>query len=168
MREEVYEAKQRDMRRKNVIVRNLPEPTEDTTDEDNIKLLTDELGITQKVNITEAMRLGKEGKKDGDDRSRLLKLECASLEHVQLFLNNSRKLMNCRSMKDIYIGKDRTKKQQREQRILRVALQERIEESDRNRDGKTWRIKGSKIIESGQDADVHVVPGVTGGAAAKN
>ena len=64
VREEVYEAKQRDMRRKNVIVRNLPEPTEDKTDEDNIKLLTDELGITQKVNITEAMRLGKEGKKE--------------------------------------------------------------------------------------------------------
>ena len=112
VREEVYEAKQRDMRRKNVIVRNLPEPTEDKTDEDNIKLLTDELGITQKVNITEAMRLGKEGKKDGDDRPRLLKLECESLEQVQLFLNNSRKLMNCRSMKDVYIGKDWTKKQQ--------------------------------------------------------
>ena len=126
VREEVYEAKQRDMthmRRKNVIVRNLPEPTEDKTDEDNIKLLTDELGITQKVNITEAKRLGKEGKKDGDDRPRLLKLECESLEQVQLFLNNSRKLMNCRSMKDVYIGKDWTQNQQREQRILRVALQ---------------------------------------------
>ena len=168
VREEVYEAKQRDMRRKNVIVRNLPEPTEDKTDEDNIKLLTDELGITQKVNITEAIRLGKEGKKDGDDRPRLLKLECESLEQVQLFLNNSRKLMNCRSMKDVYIGKDWTKKQQQEQRILRVALQERRDESDRNRDGKTWRIKGSKIIESGQDADVHLVPEVAGGAAAKN
>ena len=156
------------MRRKNVIVRNLPEPTEDKTDEDNIKLLTDELGITQKVNITEAMRLGKEGKKDGDDRPRLLKLECESLEQVQLLLNNSRKLMNCRSMKDVYIGKDWTKKQQQEQRILRVALQERRDESDRNRDGKTWRIKGSKIIESGQDADVHLVPEVAGGAAAKN
>ena len=70
-------------------------------------------------------------------------------------------------MKDVYIGKDWTKKQQREQRILRVALQERREESDR--DGKTWRIKGSKIISSGQvDADVHVVPEVAGGAAAKN
>ena len=130
VREEVYEAKQRDMRRKNVIVRNLPDPAEDKTDEDNIKLLTDELGITQKVNITEAQRLGKEGKKDGDDRPRLLKLECESLEQVQLFLNKSRKLMNCRSMKDVYIGKDWTKKQQREQRILRVALQERREESD--------------------------------------
>ena len=111
VREDVYEAKQsrlkqRDMRRKNVTVGNLPEPTEDKTDEDNIKLLTDELGITQKVNKTEAMRLGKEGKKDGDDRPRLLKLECESLEQVQLFLNNSRKLMNCRSMKDVYIGKD--------------------------------------------------------------
>ena len=51
VREEVYEAKQRDMRRKNAIVRNLPEPAEDKTDEDYIKLLTDELGITQKVNI---------------------------------------------------------------------------------------------------------------------
>ena len=77
--------------------------------------------------------------------------------------------MNSRSMKDVYIGKDWTKKQQREQRILRVALQERREESDRNRDGKTWRIKGSKIISSGQvDADVHVVPEVAGGAAAQN
>ena len=66
------------------------------------------------------------------------------LEQVQLFLNNSRKLMNCRSMKDVYIGKDWTKKQQREQRILRVALQERRDESDRNRDGKTWRIKGTR------------------------
>ena len=47
-------------------------------------------------------------------------------------------------------------------------LQERRDESDRNRDGKTWRIKGSKIIESGQDADVHLVPEVAGGAAAKN
>ena len=83
------------MRRKNVIVRNLPE---DKTDEDIIKLLTDELGITQKVNITEAKRLGKEGKKDGDDRPRLLKLECESLEQMQLFLNNSRKLMNSRRM----------------------------------------------------------------------
>ena len=34
VREEVYEAKQRDMRRKNAIVRNLPEPAEDKTDED--------------------------------------------------------------------------------------------------------------------------------------
>ena len=42
------------------------------------------------------------------------------------------------------------------------------DESDRSRDGKTWRIKGSKIIESGQDADVHLVPEVSGGAAAKN
>ena len=74
VREEVYEAKQ--MMRKNVIVRNLPEPAEDKTDEENINLLTDELGITQKVNITEAKRLGKEGEKDGDDRPRLLKLEC--------------------------------------------------------------------------------------------
>ena len=168
VREEVYEAKQRDMRRNNVIVRNLPEPVEDKTDEDNIKLLTDELGITQKVNITEAKRLGKEGKKDGDDRPRLLKLECESLEHMQLFLNNSRKLMNSRSMKDVYIGKDWTKKQQGEQRMLRVSLQARREESGRNQDGKTWRIKGSKIIEAGQDTDVHLVPGVEGGAAAKN
>ena len=106
MKEDVYEAKQRDMRRKNAIVRNLPEPTEDKTDEDNIKLLTDELGITQKVNITEAMRLGKEGKKDGDDRPRLLKLECESTEEVQFFLNNSRKLMNSRTMKDVYIAKN--------------------------------------------------------------
>ena len=106
VREEVYAAKQRDMRRKNVIVRNLPKTAEDKNDEDNIKLLADELGITQKVNITEAKRLGKEGKKDGDDRPRLLKLDCESLEQVQLFLNNSRKLMNCRSMKDVYIGKD--------------------------------------------------------------
>ena len=44
--------------------------------------------------------------------------------------------MNIRSMKDVYIGKDCTKKQQGEQRILRVALQERREESDRNRDAK--------------------------------
>ena len=168
VREEVYEAKQRDMRRNNVIVRNLPEPVEDKTDEDSIKLLTDELGITQKVNITEAKRLGKEGKKDGDDRPRLLKLECESLEQMQLFLNNSRKLMNSRSMKDVYIGKDWTKKQQGEQRMLRVALQARREESGRNQDGKTWRIKGSKIIEAGQDTDVHLVPGVAGGAAAKN
>ena len=167
VREEVYEAKQRGMRRKNVIMRNLPEPAEDTTDEDNIKLLTYELGITQKVNITDANRLGKEGKKDGDDRPRLLKLECESLEQVQLFLNNSRNLMNYRSMKDVYIGKDWPQKQQRERMILRVALQERREESDRSRDGKTWRIKGSKIIESGQDADVHLVPEVAGGATAK-
>ena len=134
VREEVYAAKQRDMRRKNVIVRNLPKTAEDKNDEDNIKLLADELGITQKVNITEAKRLGKEGKKDEDDRPRLLKLDCESLEQVQLFLNNSRKLMNSRSMKDVYIGKDWIKKQQREQRILRVALQERREESDRSRD----------------------------------
>ena len=52
VREEVYEVKQRDMRRNNVIVRNLPEHVEDKTDEGNIKLLTGELGITQKVNIT--------------------------------------------------------------------------------------------------------------------
>ena len=32
---------------------------------------------------------------------------------------------------------------------------------------KTWRIKDSNIIESGQDADVHLVPKVAGGAAAK-
>ena len=125
------------------------------------------MGITQKVDITEAKRLGKEGKKDGDDRPRLLKFECESLEQVQLFSNNSRKLMNSRSMNDVYIGNDWTKKQQGEQRILRVALHEGREESDRNRDGKTWRIKGSKIIESGQDADVHLVPEVAGGAAAK-
>ena len=71
-------------------------------------------------------------------------------------------------MKDVYIGKDWTKKQQGEQRILRVALHARREESDGNRDGKTWRIKGSKIIKSGQDADVHLVPEIAGGAAAKN
>ena len=122
--------------RKKVIVRNLPEPVDGKTDVDNIKLLTDELGITQEVNITEAKRLDKEGKKDGDDRPRLLKLECESLEQMQLFLNNSRKLMNSRSMNDAYIGKDWTKIQQGEQRILRVALQVRREESDRNRDGK--------------------------------
>ena len=83
VREEVYEAKQRDMRRKNVIVRNLPEPVEDNTDEDDIKLLTYELGITQKVNITEAKRFCIEGKKDGYDRPRLLKLDCESLEQMQ-------------------------------------------------------------------------------------
>ena len=37
----------------------------------------------------------------------------------------------------------------------------------RSRDGKTRRIKGSKIIESGQDADVHLVLEVAGGAAKK-
>ena len=45
------------------------------------------------------------------------------------------------------------------------------DESDRSRDGKTWRIKAlkeGKIIESGQDADVHLVPEVAGGAAAQN
>ena len=51
-------------------------------------------------------------------------------------------------MMDVYIGKDWTKKQQGEQRILRVALQARREEADRNRDGKTWRIKGSKLIRT--------------------
>ena len=38
--------------RKNVIVRNLPGPVDGKTDEDVIKLLTDEFGITQKVDIT--------------------------------------------------------------------------------------------------------------------
>ena len=99
------------------------------------------MGITQKVNITEAKRLGKEGKKEGNDRLRLLKLECESIEQVELFLNNSRKIMNSRSMMDVYIGKDWTKKQQGEQRILRVALQERREESDRNHDGKPGGLK---------------------------
>ena len=71
-------------------------------------------------------------------------LEGDSLEQVQLFLNNSRELMNCRSMKDVYIGKDWTKKQQREQMILRVALRERREESDRSRDGKPGGLKEAR------------------------
>ena len=42
--------------------------------------------------------------------------------------------MNSIYMKDVNIGKDWTKKQQGEQRILRVALQARRDETDRNRD----------------------------------
>ena len=70
------------------------EPAEDKSDEDNIKLLTDELGITQKVNVTEDKRLGKEGKKDGDDRPRLLKLERESIEHDAVVLKQQQKTMN--------------------------------------------------------------------------
>ena len=82
-----------------------------------ILLFTDELVIAEKVGITGAKRLGRAGKKEGDDRPRLLKLECETYEQVQYFFNSSRKLMKSRTTKDVYIGSDWTKKQPGEKTI---------------------------------------------------
>ena len=53
-------------------------------------------------------------------------------------------LRSSRSVKDVYIGNDWTKKQQGEQMIRRVALHAKRKESDGNRDVKTWR-RGCKL-----------------------
>lgn len=119
VREEVYEAKLRDERKMNIVVKNLPEEKSDKIAFGGIAKV---LGL--KPEAVEGVTLERVGtQKDG--RPRPLRVQCNSSQQRRDILSNSMKLSHVEAYKKVFISRDLTKAEQKQQKELRDELREK-------------------------------------------
>ena len=75
----------------------------------------------EKTSIVHVQRMGKIRK----DSKRILKINCNSVQTVKKLLMKARRLNTTENFKTVYIGKDLTRLQQNEERVLREELKRR-------------------------------------------
>ena len=137
------ENKEKERRRLNVILHQLPESTAEnsqTRKNDDMlaasKIFNEVLSISSKV--TNAIRLGQKGAKP-----RLLKITLDSERSKALILKNCTKLRSSdipEYLKSVYITPDLTPNERENNKALRSKLNEL------NKDGRIYRIKNGKIV----------------------
>ena len=138
----VDEQREREKRKLNLVLHNVPESTKQSGPEkkaDDIskveKLLHDHLGINP--TISNAIRLGKKS-----DRPRLLKISVATIQEKSTILRNCYKLRNNsnpESVKTIFATPDLTPLEQKD-KVLRQKL------AEMNKDDKVYKIKNGVIV----------------------
>ena len=139
----VDEQREREKRKLNLVLHNVPESTKQSGPErkaDDIskveKLLHDHLGINP--TISNAIRLGKKS-----DRPRLLKISVATIQEKSTILRNCYKLRNNsnpESVKTIFATPDLTPLEQKKDKVLRQKL------AEMNKDDKVYKIKNGVIV----------------------
>ena len=139
----VDEQREREKRKLNLVLHNVPESTKQSGPErkaDDIskveKLLHDHLGINP--TISNAIRLGKKS-----DRPRLLKISVATIQEKSTILRNCYKLRNNsnpESVKTIFATSDLTPLEQKKDKVLRQKL------AKMNKDDKVYKIKNGVIV----------------------
>ena len=140
VKDEIAEARQRDNRRLNLIVKNLPENGKDDKD---VEALVKTLGLkTREARMIKFERIGK-----ADGRPRLVKVKCDRSDQKRKILENCKKLADNETYKDVYVCRDMTKAEQKAQKELRDELKRK-----RNvKDGKKYFIRGNKVVSEDED-----------------
>lgn len=121
------EVEDRETRRNKVVIFGLPEMSASVEerfefDEEQVYNILTELDETD-YRITEIRRLGHANVRG--KLSRPLKVSLSNRDSAQNILQKSRQLKNSSRFQNVYISKDKTKKQQREWRELREELERR-------------------------------------------
>lgn len=127
----LQEVEQRYARRKNVIIKGLPEedvgsPSERSAkDLENAHNVFRALGVDN-ARINEVFRLGR----INPDRPRLLRVQCQSENIRKGILRKSCTLRNIEGYKNIFVNKDLTLEEQRQRKLLRDELTRRRNEGE--------------------------------------
>lgn len=139
VREEVFEARMREERRLNIVVKNLPEERPD--DEAWLELVQ-AMGVPGIGEVNGCSRIGKAG---AEGKPRPLKVECASSSQKQKLLRNSNKLARAAEgkFKNVFLNRDLTRTEQNEQRQLREELKKMKEENP----AKRFVIRRNAVVE---------------------
>ena len=122
----VDEYRDREMRKSNIIIYNIPEPkSKDSTGQKKddiavINAIAEEIGSTA-LDIVDVARLGTKA----SDKSRPLKVRLNSLSQWRFLLINARKLRNSDQFSRIYINPDLSYKERQALRELRQELARR-------------------------------------------
>ena len=138
------EENEKQKRKLNLIVHNLPEPASDEGQQrkkDDISKITeifkDVLQVAPK--ITNAVRIGKKG-----DKIRLLKISVETEKEKASILRNAVKLRGDNLLeyqRKIFITPDMTPKERDENKALRAKL------SEMNKNGNNYKIKNGKVVQ---------------------
>jgi hypothetical protein len=141
VREEVLEAKMKEERSLNIVVKNLPE---DKPDSEAWAELVQAMGVTDAGDISKCSRIGTAGT---NGRPRPLKVECTSNSQKQK-LRNSSKLASATEEKfrGIFLNRDLTRSEQAEQKQFREDLK-RMKEENPN---KRFVIKRNRVVEASE------------------
>ena len=138
------EQKEREKRRMNLVLHNMPESTASegaARKKDDILKVTSVLKDSLKIKptINNAVRIGKKG----SDKPRLLKITIGSTEEKATILRNKFKMRdesNPDYIRKIFITPDYTPLEQRKNKALRQQL------AEMNKEGNTYRIKNGEIV----------------------
>ena len=150
IREEVEdkfeEEKEREKRMANLIIYNLPEsnkvqPNERISEDTNLftVVIKEELGLQQHFEIGLVTRLGTR-REDGKPRPLLVRL--ASEKEKWFILGRSKNLRNSTKYGILYLAKDMTKEERKEDFKIRQELAKKRENGD-----NSWYIKSGKVTQ---------------------
>lgn len=161
--EELEERRERELRKSNIIIHNIPESNEETpqdkekADENFIKKIADELSV-EELEISETRRLGTAGSKP-----RLVKVTLKSTPQRRELLQKAKNLRttNEEELKKIFIVPDLSKRARDESKKLREELKRRRENGEMNLiiskgkiiKKKVEEVKTSEDDEEGSDSD---------------
>lgn len=129
--DDFWENEDRERRKLNLILYNVPESTAEEVDErrgyDEAEVceILHQLGLHDMVNITHLYRLGKK-----EQKPRLLLVKVPDLNSKFLVLQRARYLKTCERWKDIYIRPDFTLKERERRRELLQELKRRQEDGE--------------------------------------
>lgn len=159
----IDEYREREARKLNLIVHNLPEPEQDTPEERNtadmeeMKVVLEEIECEQ-ASIEHVQRLGM--KVEGGQKPRLALVKMKNVASKRMVLASAKKLRNSRkeTLKNTYISPDMSPAMRKEQRELRKQLKERKEQGEED-----LVIKKGKIVNRHETESDHRLPGAVGG-----
>jgi hypothetical protein len=137
VREEVHEARMREERKLNVVIKNLPE---DESDAEMFRRVVAALGLEQ--NIVDGVKLDRVGTKSNPERPRPLRVQCVEAKQRKDLLSNSKKLARNADFSKVFIDQDLTKNEQIEQKALREELKQKRALND----GMRYKISRKKVV----------------------
>ena len=140
------EIEERERRKENIIIVNIPESNKDTPEErlkedtEKIKKLFEKVTTVESDTIKKITRIGKKE----DKKSRLIRVQLNSQEKKSELMKKQRELNNeeTKPRDRIYINNDLTNTQREEDRKLRQELQQRKKDGETN-----LKIRNGKIIK---------------------
>lgn len=143
----IRELKDRDARKQNIIIHNLPESTASNSaerekdDEVAVKNLVEE-GLETEVISTKCVRLGRKS----EGKCRLLKVVISNVEMKKQILRNASRLKNNEAYANVFITNDLTYQERQQQRKLRSELNQRKEAGEQD-----LVIKHGRIVKRQSD-----------------
>lgn len=146
VQEAIEEYREREARKSNIIVHNIPESkkqeAKDRLREDVQEvssLIAEGLEIEEHVSITSAIRLGKRD----EDKTRLLRVTLENVKTKRNILAKAKKLRETEKWKQVFITPDLSPKERQKNKVLREELNRRIKEGEEDlviRRGKIIRM----------------------------
>lgn len=135
MEEIIYEITERQKRKNNIVLFNIPEPDQRTSkslqaesDKNVVADILTEVSPEISADNIKPVRLGT----FSDSKSRPVKIKLENLDIIKTVLKNAKKLKSNQRFKNIYITVDRTKNQLEQYRKVRQELAERINAGETN------------------------------------